>query len=132
MPNEFIDIQSPSGHSAISMAVYGTCAVIVSSTQTGWRRIIPYLFVCPWILLIAVSRVLIGGHTVEDVIIGTGIGSVILFCIWLLLIKEKTTKYSWLSYTGISFIAILFAHGMHFPAERIIQHFSQVIVAYKL
>ncbi|MGB9153068.1 MAG: phosphatase PAP2 family protein [Alphaproteobacteria bacterium] len=63
-------LRSPSGHTAISVAVYGLFAALVAASQTGRRRIIPYLVAVPLIGLIAASRVVLSYHTTGDVIAG--------------------------------------------------------------
>ncbi|WP_347987281.1 phosphatase PAP2 family protein [Methylomonas sp. AM2-LC] len=131
LPNKF-EIYSPSGHSAMSLAVYGTFAAIISSSQTGWRKIVPYLFFSSLIFLISISRVALANHTISDVIIGAVIGGIVLFCIWFVFLKDKVIHFCRLRFTLIPFIVAVTIHGIRFPAESLIRRFSQYFHSYML
>jgi membrane-associated phospholipid phosphatase len=127
-----LEIYSPSGHSAISMAVYATFAAIISSSQSGWRKIAPYLFFSSLILLISMSRVALTTHTMNDVIVGGSIGAIVFLYIWSNLLKDNVVQCCRLRFTIIPFIVAVTIHGLHFPAESLIRHFSQYFHSYML
>jgi len=68
-------LRSPSGHAASAFAVYGSFAVLEARLrQAPWQKaailILGFLFATG----IAVSRVLIGAHTTEEVLLGSFVG----------------------------------------------------------
>jgi membrane-associated phospholipid phosphatase len=118
------DIYSPSGHCAISLSVYGTFAAIAASSQAGWRKIIPFLFVGPLILLIAVSRIYLYAHSINEVVVGLCIGASIFCGIWLVLLKNNTVRCSWLPFTLVCLTIMVTVYGHHLPAEKLVKHIS--------
>lgn len=73
-------IVSPSGHAALSMGFLGVCALLALKLCPHiWRSLVP-LALLTVIAGICISRVVLGIHTVGDVIVGAivGFGSVIL------------------------------------------------------
>ena len=126
LPFAFLDLGSPSGHTALSVAVYGTFAIIVSLAQTGKRRILPYLFAVPFISLIALSRVVLGFHTKGDVLIGLSTGILTCLVVWRLFLKGEKIHCRWglLMLAGLLIFRLL---GLHFPAEDIINAISEYI-----
>ena len=123
----FFDLRSPSGHSALSFAVYGTYAAIIASSQISWRKIVPYLFVAVLVLLIAASRVILGCHTVADVVVGSSIGLSVSFFMWFSFLRGRSIQCHRLSYTLAMLVMAIMLNGLHFPAESIINYLSHLI-----
>ena len=130
--NMFHGLRSPSGHSAMSLAVYGTLATIISSSQIGKRRIISYFFAIPLIALIGIAVHLIGWHTVSDVVIGLSIGLISSFTVWMLLMKGISVRCNWLLFTIIALTILWVMYGIPFPGEEIIGGISQYIHTHEL
>jgi membrane-associated phospholipid phosphatase len=80
----FSDIHSPSGHSSLSVLVYGTLTLAVAVEVTGWGRKIAAIAGALFILSIAVSRLLVQAHSVPEIVIGLLIGTSAL---WLFATK---------------------------------------------
>ncbi|MDR3450304.1 MAG: phosphatase PAP2 family protein [Alphaproteobacteria bacterium] len=123
----FLNLQSPSGHSAMSVAVYGTAAAIIASDLTGWRRALPFAVALPLVGLIAVSRVLVGAHTVVDVTVGTSIGALAGLGLWAVLLRGHAVHFRWQIFTIQAFVLLMLLHGLHFPAESMLRRFSILI-----
>ncbi len=71
-----LGIHSPSGHSASAAAVYGGAAVLVARMTASRRTTVFLVLIATTILVlaVAVSRVVIGVHTIPEVILGSAIG----------------------------------------------------------
>ncbi|MFH1978104.1 MAG: phosphatase PAP2 family protein [Candidatus Aenigmatarchaeota archaeon] len=68
------DYSFPSGHSTIAFVIF--TSVILASRR---KKLIP-LFIIP--ALVAASRVILGVHTISDVVAGSALGFLITFFIW--------------------------------------------------
>lgn len=123
----FLGLRSPSGHSAMSVAVYGLSAAIISSSLAGKAEKIPYLIAVPFIVLIAASRVWIGAHTIPDVAVGSAWGFAVAWSVWRLLLKGHAATCPWWSLTGFALAVLALLHGTHFPAEQILRWVSGFI-----
>ncbi|WP_448203287.1 phosphatase PAP2 family protein [Azospirillum sp. sgz302134] len=67
-------MNSPSGHAALSAAVYGTAGVLASRHLDGWRRNGFLLAVFGVVAGVAVSRVTLHRHSVAEVLAGLALG----------------------------------------------------------
>ncbi|MBP2292029.1 phosphatase PAP2 family protein [Azospirillum rugosum] len=72
----FLDdrLTSPSGHAALSAAVYGAVGVVVARHVEGWRRNAFLLAVFGVVAGVAVSRVILRSHSVTEVTVGLALG----------------------------------------------------------
>jgi len=118
-------LRSPSGHSAISLAVFGTIAAIISSAlPTKWKPL-PYALILLLAVPIAISRVLIGAHTIPEILAGLGLGLAVAYGVWCFLLKGQTVYHGRISTLALLTIAaMLILNGVHFPAEAIIDWIS--------
>lgn len=75
------DMRSPSGHTGFSVLVYGAIAFVTALEVRGWCRTVAILAGAGFIMMIAVSRLLLQFHSLREVILGLSIGlaSLILF-----------------------------------------------------
>jgi membrane-associated phospholipid phosphatase len=69
------EIRSPSGHTGLATLVYGAIALMIAIEGSGWRRRVALAGGVAAVLAIAVSRLLVGGHSLSEVILGWLIGS---------------------------------------------------------
>jgi len=112
---------SPSGHAAIALAVYGMATIVLASWVSGWWRI--SLAVAAVILVtgIAVSRVLLGAHTVAEVVVGLLVGGAALgiFAFTYRWPARRRLGRLNLLLLGLALVVPLIAlHGERLPAER--------------
>lgn len=68
------DIHSPSGHTALSILVYGTLTLVTAMQLGGWWRALAIAIGCGLILMIAASRLLLDMHSVPEIVLGILIG----------------------------------------------------------
>lgn len=67
-------LTSPSGHAALSAAVYGAVGVVAARHLDGWRRNAFLLAVFGVVSGVAVSRVILRAHSVSEVTVGLALG----------------------------------------------------------
>ncbi len=122
------DLKSPSGHTAVSVAVYGIAAIIIASSARGGKYRSRIFFISGFLTaLIAVSRLVLGVHTLTDVLIGLCVGLVSCVAAWRLLLRGKQVDCYWPVFFLILAATVAVVHGQHFPAEEIIRRFSAYI-----
>lgn len=120
-------VQSPSGHTAASGAVYGGLAAIVARIVLGANSRRRHLWV--WavtilvVITIATSRVMLGAHTVPEVISG----GIIAVCgavtfDWLAGTAPPTLRLRSLAAGAI--IVVVLLHGFRMPAEAAIHRYA--------
>jgi membrane-associated phospholipid phosphatase len=73
------DLHSPSGHTSLSILVYGGLTVAVASAASGWRRIAVIAVGASFVTGIAVSRILVEAHSIPEVLLGSLIGAAALY-----------------------------------------------------
>lgn len=68
------DLHSPSGHTAFSTLIYGTLALLVASHVRGWRQWAAAAAGAGLVGAVAITRLLLGVHTVAEVLLGLMMG----------------------------------------------------------
>lgn len=68
------DLHSPSGHTSLSMLVYGALTLAVAAAFTGWRRSAIIAAGAVFIAGIGISRVLVQAHSIPEVVLGSLLG----------------------------------------------------------
>lgn len=72
-----LDLRSPSGHVAGSVAIYGGLAALFWTSRPGTLRVLIALVVTATCIGIAVSRVYLHAHSVSEVIVGGLVGLIV-------------------------------------------------------
>ncbi|MGI8711011.1 MAG: phosphatase PAP2 family protein [Acidimicrobiales bacterium] len=75
----------PSGHATLSVAIYGTIAIMAARATRGPTRVAILAAGLVLIAAIGVSRVLVGAHYPSDVVAGWGVGVACTTATWALL-----------------------------------------------
>ncbi|NDA48024.1 MAG: phosphatase PAP2 family protein [Alphaproteobacteria bacterium] len=75
---ESIELYSVSGHSAISIYVYGSLAVMIGRYLNPVLRLLLWVFSAGLIIAIAISRLNIDAHRPSEILLGLVIGLVVL------------------------------------------------------
>ena len=78
-----LDLDSPSGHTSLSLYVYGGLTLITAARVDRWRRSGMLILGGLFILGIALSRALLEYHSKIEVAIGLVIGAAALVLFWL-------------------------------------------------
>jgi membrane-associated phospholipid phosphatase len=112
-------LTSPSGHAAISTAVYGSLALLIATRLRPAARWLLYIGAALLILGIAISRKVLGHHSLPEIAAGliAGLAAVAVFRIALLR-RPAELPLGWLIGTGVVLIALL--HGTRWPTELVI------------
>ena len=79
----------PSGHSAMSMAVYGCLAFALARACRGFPRVACALVGTALVVGIGLSRIYLGVHYPSDVIAGWITGAAILTATWLVVMRLR-------------------------------------------
>jgi membrane-associated phospholipid phosphatase len=115
------EIHSPSGHAAMSTAVFWAYAILMRSQLEAQRRLLPLLLLTLLITLIAVSRVRLGMHTYEEVIVGVIIGIIGLFISYFFVLRKRTfAPFDAYALALWAVVPGLVVHGAHLPIEDLI------------
>jgi membrane-associated phospholipid phosphatase len=117
-PLPIASIVSPSGHTAMSAAVYGSLALLIGARLAPRGR--ATLIVVAWLAIIgiALSRVALHEHTIAEVLVGLIVGAGAIMISRAILGREKpppTLPLGWLMFAGIAVIAIM--HGTRWAIE---------------
>ena len=67
-------VHSPSGHSSFSTVAYGGLALVLCAGESSGRKFAIGLLAALWVLAIGWSRVVVHAHTVQEVLVGIGVG----------------------------------------------------------
>lgn len=73
-PSRLFDLRSPSGHSSLSILIYGLLGTIAAKAAEGAKRLAVIAATGGLIALIAISRSILGAHTVMEIVLGLTIG----------------------------------------------------------
>ena len=68
------NLVSPSGHTSLSVLIYGAIAVVIAAEQRLWSRAVIFFSGTGLIVAIAGSRLWLNAHTAPEVVIGIVIG----------------------------------------------------------
>jgi membrane-associated phospholipid phosphatase len=72
------DMHSPSGHTSLSTLVYGAVTLVAATTWPGVRSVLVIGGGTGLILVIGLSRLLLGVHSIAEVSLGLAIGTISL------------------------------------------------------
>jgi len=112
---------APSGHTAMSLTVYGGLALLVARHLPDWRGRLALLAAAVLAPAIGVSRVVIGAHTVAEVAAGSAVGLLALLVLHLLLPRQDpfALPLAWLA--AALAVVLAASHGEHWPIEELLR-----------
>jgi len=122
-----LDIVSPSGHAAMSAAIMGTLAAIFASHFDGWRKRAALLLALGLICAIAASRVVLGYHTPNEVLLGLFVGLTIAFTAYIFLKGAPKVPFKARYLAATCLVAVLLLYGSRTPAEGFIIHLARFL-----
>jgi membrane-associated phospholipid phosphatase len=117
-------VMSPSGHTAMSVAVYGGLAAVVAASRNGRGRAAVIAMAGVFTIAIALSRIIVGYHTPIEVAVGLMVGVAALGAMTLVAARYRAEHLplGWLV-AGALVVFVLF-HGARWPAERAIHRLA--------
>lgn len=110
-----MDVHSPSGHVAASSVVAGGLAVMLTRRRAS---ILPAAVLTA--IMIGISRLVLGMHSLPEVIIGAIIG--IAGAVALIHYAGKPPRLKPAPLIAVTVIVAMLFHGLHLPAEAAIRH----------
>ncbi|CCG42677.1 phosphatase PAP2 family protein [Magnetospirillum molischianum] len=118
---------SPSGHVAMSGAVYGTLALLLARPLPLSARWLTAGAAATLVGLIAVSRVIVQAHSVAEVLAGLALGflAVALYAVLNRDTPPLHLHVRWL--LGGCAVVLLSTHGLILPAEVYLRAIAEVI-----
>ena len=109
-------IASPSGHTAVAGAVYGSILAFMSS-RLGGRDTSRLVVILVVVAVVGISRVLLKAHNVPEVCLGGAIGFIAAQAMLLVAGAPPNDRLLTLSYWPLLALPLLL-HGIHLQAER--------------
>jgi len=121
-------IHSPSGHSALAAAFYGSSAILFGIGRARWLRgtmlVAAFLFAGA----IAWSRVRLQAHTVPEIAIGLAVGFGALVCFNLLRRGERPpAPLPPLPVLAVLAVLVMTVHDHHIEAEGLIARIARML-----
>lgn len=118
-------LHSPSGHTAMSIAVYGGFAAVLGATLKRPAREAVIAAAAVPMIGIGLSRAILGVHSPLEVAIGVAVGAAAVGVILVLVARYRPARLpvGWLG-AGALVVFLLF-HGTRWPTERGIDYLSR-------
>jgi membrane-associated phospholipid phosphatase len=114
-------LRSPSGHVAMTTAVYGMTASIVAARMKRWQGVLLWIVAIFLILLIAASRVLLGFHSPLEALAGLAIGGASYAVARWSVLRHAPVQFDGRALAVTAVAVILLFHGVPVPTEHMIQ-----------
>jgi membrane-associated phospholipid phosphatase len=121
------NLVSPSGHTSLSMLVYGAIALIIAPEGRGWQRVTILAAGAAVIVSIAGSRLVLNKHSALEVGVGLLIGTLTLplFARGYLRLRSEERPLLPLLLPAIAVVAIF--HGQELRAESFLHAISRYL-----
>lgn len=117
-------LTSPSGHTAMSIAVYGGYAAILATQLPRLARVPLIAGTAALAAGIAVSRVVLHDHSPIEVVVGLAVGGATLAVMLAIVARHPPIRLPIGKFAGIAVVVALVFHGERWPAEQAIRHFA--------
>ncbi len=123
-------IRTPSGHTAAAAVVVGGLITLTSLGSVS-RMTVAVLSACGAAVLFGISRLVLGAHTLSEVIVGGCVGSIgAALLVWLAGRPPPGLRTDRLAAVVLA-VVILF-HGFHLPAEAEIYRTASLLRVWPL
>lgn len=122
----FLNMESPSGHTSMSMTFYGCCALMLGSgKERRWQLI---LLVAGLALAgtIALSRVILHMHTATEVLAGLLIGAVCVGWFGDRYRGLRPHSLPWAPMLATMLVLALVLHGVHWDIEGVVRDMARL------
>lgn len=118
-----MDIRSPSGHVAAATVVTGGLAAILTGRAAS---ILPVA--CLAALVIGISRLVLGAHSLPEVVLGAIVG--LAGAAMLMRLAGPPPRLRVIPLTIVIVVVAAIFHGLHLPAEAAIRHTAWTAARY--
>jgi membrane-associated phospholipid phosphatase len=117
-------VQSPSGHVAIATGFYGCCALLLAAGRRRAARVLVCVGTAMLVGMLAVSRIMLGLHTVPEIATGFAIGAL---CLAVFRISMRGAQRIAISTSQLSALLLLIGvtHYSHVDGEPLIKRLAQ-------
>lgn len=120
-----LSVESPSAHACLAATVYGALGTITAQLVTRWYRVVVALGVTSIITLIACSRVFLGAHSTDEVLIGLLIGGAASCWFTIRYLQLRTDKRLNIALLlGGSLALVVVLHSAYLPLEQAAENFA--------
>jgi membrane-associated phospholipid phosphatase len=124
-----LELDSPSGHTSMSLYIYGGLTLITAAQFRHWRRKSMLAAGGLLILTIAASRALLQYHSTLEVIIGLILGTAALSLFWLLYRRHRPQRMPVWPLWVAALVPIAFLNGQSLSAEGLLHRIALYIHA---
>lgn len=118
------DLHSPSGHTSLSILIYGTLTLAIARTTQDWRRWIVVIAGAMFIVSIAVSRIVVQAHSIPEVLLGSILGLVALSLFVVAYLRDTPTKTYLPPLITISVMLVVLLNGHELRAEEFLHRIA--------
>jgi membrane-associated phospholipid phosphatase len=118
---------SPSGHTSLSILIYGALALIIAAERRGWQRVTVLAAGAGLIVGITGSRLALDAHSAVEVGIGILIGSATLALFASRYLSLRSAEESRLPLILPAIAVITLLHGHELRAERFLHAISRYL-----
>jgi membrane-associated phospholipid phosphatase len=119
------DLVSPSGHTSLSVLIYGAIALVIAAEQRGWSRAVIFFSGTGLILAIAGSRLWLNAHTAPEVAVGIVIGIATLTLFADRYGRSRTEEVSLRPFILSMVVVTAILHGQELRAEAFLHAISR-------
>jgi hypothetical protein len=115
-------LESPSGHACMAVVAYGSIAWIAGSGRSAQVRLLLGIVAFFAILAIAISRVMVGAHTVIEVLVGLEVGALALLSFAVPYLAAPARSLDLRICGALLAATAVAASGLHINAEGFLRH----------
>jgi membrane-associated phospholipid phosphatase len=118
------DLHSPSGHTSLSILVYGTLTLAITASLKDWRRWLIFVGGTMFIIGIGVSRIIVQAHSIPEVLLGSVLGIGALAVIVVTYLGDVPAR----TYIGplitVSVMLVILLNGHELRAEELLHRIA--------
>jgi membrane-associated phospholipid phosphatase len=118
---------SPSGHTALAAAVWGTLAVIIACALEGWCRAIPLMMAAAISAAVAYSRVYLEFHTIKEICLGLALGTLVAASAYAILQRAPPPPIKLKHLMIVLIIAGAASYSVHIPVEEGLRQLMEIL-----
>jgi len=119
-----LELDSPSGHTSMSLYVYGGLTLITAGQYRRWRRRAVLAAGGLLILAIALTRAVLEYHSTLEVVIGLAIGTAALALFWLAYRRRRPARMPVWPLWLVALLPIVLFSGRSLSAEGLLHRIA--------